>query len=144
MICRSRYSRFGLLVLLPLALLAGCGRGPERAPVEGKVLFEGEPLRFGTVMFQPPGGQPSQARIRPDGTFTMETFGHGPGAVVGRCRVRITSYESDAPGADGATSDEPALGRMLIPERYGNYATSGLEVEVRPGRNEPVVFELTR
>ncbi len=125
-------------------VLAGCGRGPDRTPVEGRVLFEGEPLQFGTVMFQPPSGQPSQARIRPDGTFSMETLGHGPGAVVGLCRVRITCYETEAPGTDGSMSEEPAVGRMLIPERYAQYATSDLEVEVHPGRNEPIIFELTR
>jgi hypothetical protein len=132
------------LVLLALVAVAGCGRGPTRAPVEGQVLYEGKPLEFGTVMFQPPSGQPSQARIRPDGTFTMETFGHGAGAIVGRCRVRITCYESDAPSADGAMSEEPVTGRMLIPSRYGEYATSGLEVDVLPGKNEPTVFELTK
>ena len=137
-----RDCRYGSLVLL--ALVAGCGRGPEMAPVEGKVLFDGEPLPFGTVMFQPPSGQPAQAAIRPDGTFTMETFGRGRGAVVGLNRVRITCYESEAPGADGSMSEEPAVGRMLIPERYGQYATSGLEVEIQPGRNEPIIFELTR
>lgn len=135
--------RYWSFVLLTLALV-GCGRGPERTPVEGRVFFEGEPLRFGTVMFQPPSGQPSQARIRPDGTFTMETLGQGPGAVVGLCRVRITCYETEAPGAGGSVSEEPAVGRMLIPARYAQYATSGLEVEVQPGRNEPIVFELTR
>ena len=139
----SRYGGF-IVLLLALAAVVGCGRGPQRAHVEGKVLYEGEPLQFGTVMFQPPSGQPSQARIRSDGTFTMETFGHGPGAIVGRRRVRITSYESDAPGAEAAMEEEAATGRMLIPARYGEYATSGLEVEIHPGRNEPIIFELTR
>lgn len=129
---------------MAFAGIVGCSRAPARAPVEGQVIYDGQPLQFGTVMFQPPSGQPSQARIRPDGTFTMETFGHGPGAIVGRCRVRITCYESDAPGADGAMAEEPVTGRMLIPERYGQYATSNLEVEVQPGRNKPLLFELAR
>ncbi len=132
------------VVLLVIVAMAGCDRGPERAPVEGIVLFEGKPLQAGTVMFQPVGGQPSQARIRPDGTFTMETFGHGPGAVVGHCRVAVTCFESDVAGGGKEGADEVALGRSLVPERYAQYATSGIEVDVRPGQNELVRIELTK
>lgn len=95
-------------------------------------------------MFQPGGGQPSQARIRPDGTFTMETFGHGSGAIVGSCRVAVTCFESDLSGANKESSEELALGRSLIPERYCQYATSGIEVDVQPGQNELVRIELTK
>lgn len=132
------------VVLLVIAAMAGCDRGPERAPVEGIVLFEGKPLQAGTVMFQPVGGQPSQARIRSDGTFTMETFGYGPGAVVGRCRVAVTCFESDVAGREKEGDDEVALGRSLVPERYAQYATSGIEVEVQPGQNDLVRIELTK
>ncbi len=138
--CSHRSGVWSASVLL--LLVCGCGGGRDRAAVEGKVLFNGRPLAFGTVMFQPSAGQPARADIRPDGTFTMETPGEGRGAVVGPNRVRITCYEPPAPGANNAML-EPSLGRSLIPERYTSFHTSGLEVVVLAGHNEPFVFELT-
>jgi len=97
-----------------------------------------------TELERPEGGQPARADIGPDGAFTMETPGEGRGAIVGLNKVRVACYEGQRDGY--ATADplaEPSLGKLLIPRRYTSFHTSGLEVEVRPGRNEPIVFELT-
>ena len=81
----------GLLLVL---LLCGCGeKTRQRVPFQGEVRYNGQPLKFGTVMFQPAAGQPSRADIQPDGTFILETPGEGPGAVVGLNKIRITCYE---------------------------------------------------
>src|SRR5436190_15065410 len=60
-------SRFAL-PLFTLVILAGCNHGPKMTPVTGKVIYNGRPLEFGVVMFQPPSGQPAQGKIQPDGT----------------------------------------------------------------------------
>lgn len=128
-----------LATVILAASFAGCSDAPEMTVVEGKVLYQGEPLSRGAVMFQPEQGQPSQAMIAPDGTFRMETFGYGDGAVVGHNRVRIVSFEGEA----AEEGEAGGLGRSLIPKRYGNYSTSGLEIDIQAGHNEPVVFELS-
>lgn len=127
--------------LLLTTMLVGCGSNDRPlAPVTGQVLYKGEPLTFGSVTFQPAGGQPARADIGPDGRFELQTPGEGAGGVVGRNRIRVTSFEGQAPGAAGG--DAP-LGKSLIPERYTSYATSGLEAEIQHGDNEPIIIELT-
>ncbi|MDY0168315.1 MAG: hypothetical protein RBS80_17330 [Thermoguttaceae bacterium] len=128
------------LVLLLLTGPTGCGRGDrELAPLTGKVLYNGEPLQFGAVMIEHEYGQPATAEIRPDGTFVMVTRGEGQGAVVGERRVRITCFEAQAPANIGSDT----LGESLIPQKYTSFETSGLTVDIKPGENEPLVFELT-
>lgn len=126
-----------------LSLLAGCGPRRPLAPITGQVLYDGKPLEFGTVSFQPEYGQPATAAIQPDGTFTLRTVGEGRGAVVGFNRVRVACYEAQNPHASPEQRGEGGLGRLLIPRRYTAYETSGLTVEVSPGHNEPILIELT-
>ncbi len=132
------------LIACGLAALAG-GCGPQRPllPVQGRVLLDGEPLAFGSVSFQSASGQPATARIGPDGSFTLAVFGQGAGAVPGPNRVLVTCYEGQRQSA--ADRDrEPVLGKLLIPDRYTAYETSGLVIDVQPGMDLPVVLQLTR
>jgi hypothetical protein len=109
-------SPFALLPsLLLLAALAGCDGGPQIVPLKGKVVYKGQPLTFGSVMLQPEGGQPATAVIEPDGTFVLSTHSPGDGATVGQNRVRVTSYEGQAPDAKRSAETELALGNSLIP-----------------------------
>ena len=137
------------LAALPLVavLVASLGCGGDRMPVaevEGKVLYQGEPLEFGSVIFQPEQGPLAKGQIGPDGAFELSTYGDGDGAVIGTHKVRIACFESMAPDAPepDPSKGEPTLGASLIPRRYTNLATSPLEIEVKAD-NEPLVIELT-
>jgi hypothetical protein len=135
----------GLLTIVALAALmaAGCSHRRELLPVQGRVLLDGEPLAFGSVSFQSDSGQPATAIIGADGSFTLAVFGEGPGAVPGPNRILITCYEGQRQAA--ADRDrEPSLGRLLIPERYTSYETSGLAIDVHRGMEMPVVLNLSR
>lgn len=129
-----------LLVLLVSTW--GCDRGPTMAPVTGKVLYNGKPLEFGSVAFQPTQGQPAEADIQPDGTFVLSTYRLHDGAVVGLHKVRVACYESQKPNAKQAAGEQK-LGRLLIPVKYTLFDQSGLTAEVRESGNEPIVLELT-
>jgi len=122
--------------------VVGCDRGPEIVPVTGTVLYNGEPLPFGSVTFQPPSGQPARGEIRGDGTFELSTYRRGDGAVVGKHKVKIACYESQHPAAVKGPGEQ-SLGRSLIPTNYTLLDQSGLVAEVRPGENEPFVFDLS-
>lgn len=143
------------LVLAVVAVLAtsttGCGKEKrQRGVVTGKVTYRGEPLRFGTVIFEPEAGQFATGAIQPDGTFRMTTRGEGDGAPVGKCKVRFVCFANQDPAAkpptssdDGPPSETLPMGPPLIPEKYLSCATSGITVEVEPGENEPLTFDLT-
>ena len=124
--------------------LGGCGsdRLPV-APVEGKVLYNGTPLEFGSVVFQAQAGPPSRGAIRPDGTFVLTTYSDGDGAIIGTNDVRITCFESQRPGyVVDESEEEPGVGQSLIPRKYASPGQSGLKEEVK-AENQPFVFELT-
>jgi len=131
-----------LLVACGVALtIAGCHRRPQVVPAGGKVLYNGQPLKFGSVTFQPRNGQPARGEIQSDGTFSLSTFRPGDGAVVGLHQVRIACYESQRPSAK-PTGGEQSLGNSLIPLKYTFFDQSGLTADVQTASNEPFVFDL--
>ncbi|MCA9246755.1 MAG: hypothetical protein KDA42_06555 [Planctomycetales bacterium] len=109
-------------------------------PVEGRVLYNGEPLTNGSIMFQPASGQPAVGGIQPDGSFRMSTFKPNDGATVGLNKVRVASFEGKQIAAE---EGEASMGTLAIPQRYTSTAKSGIEVEVLPDSNEPFIIELT-
>lgn len=143
---RLLQARFVVASCLVVCLVAiGCrpSEQVDLVPVAGRVLFNGEPLKYGSIVFQPAHGQPARGEIQPDGAFTLSTYRAGDGAAVGRHKVRVTCYTSQDPKQkkeNSAASD--SLGESLIPLRYTSFDTSGLEVALLAGGNKPFVFEL--
>ena len=133
-----------VLVIVGLCIAAsGCGEKQfPVAPAEGKIICQGKPLECGSVIFQPRTGPPARGKIQSDGTFVLSTYGNGDGAMIGTHRVRIACFENQRPGAiPDNPQAEPTLGRPLVPRRYTNIQTSGLQVEVKSS-NEPFVLDL--
>jgi hypothetical protein len=129
---------------MALMLSEGCRRETELMPVHGRVTYQGRPLEFGAVKFQHSSGRLVSADIQPDGTFRLFTLRKGEGVEPGRYTVRITCFESQRPGANVPTDQEiPDRGPSLIPLKYDDYLTSGLEIDVGPDMSNPVVFDLT-
>ena len=134
--------------LTATAIMSGCRkRAHEMAPVNGKVIYRGEPLQFGNVMFMPESGPPATGIIASNGTFTMITRGEGDGASVGKNQVRIGCFDTQSPsykspGSASGLVTEASLGKALIPRKYLSYETSGITVEVRSGVNEPFILNL--
>lgn len=139
----------GPVLLVALAMLAapatgGCKRGnPRVVPVRGKVLYNGEPLPFGSVMFQPDKGQAAVADLGGDGSFTLSSYGPNDGAVPGTHSVSVSCYEGQRPGKAGGGD---SLGRLLIPLKYTRFGSSGLTAEVKDQAGEQpqeIVLELS-
>ena len=142
-----RFSRLSLprllLVVAALGVLS-CSDRPPVAPAAGKVLYNGEPLPFGSIVFQPGSGQSAAGRIEADGSFRLSTFAPNDGAPVGSHRVKVTCYASQHPAYQLASKGgEQSLGRQLIPKRYFFFEGSGLTAEVPPSGAEELFFELT-
>ena len=124
--------------------LVGCGKPIDMVPVHGQVFFRGDPLEYGSVMFQPTqDGELARAQIQADGTFVLTTKKAGDGVHVGTSRIRITAYEAQRPGAaQAAGNEEMALGRSAIPTKYQSFGTSELTVEVSAKMELPVILQL--
>ncbi len=136
------------LVIGPFLLLLSIGcsgsENPQTIIASGIVTIDGQPMTKGTVTFQPVLSEignlkrPATGQIDSSGRFQLSTFQDGDGLLPGKYHVVITAFEN-AP-----TAEEYAAGakrKSLIPEKYGNPATSGLEVIVTDSSNE-FTFEL--
>jgi hypothetical protein len=136
--CRSLSTRYGLILVLPLALVAtGCGdSGPELSPVSGRVTLDGEPVLGARIRFQPEasGGSPSYGSTDGDGRYKLGYKRDQPGALIGWHAVRIDS----SPGANSAIGKPGAPGP--IPARYNK--DSDLRREVKSGEENVFDFEL--
>lgn len=129
-----------LTPVLLLVCIAGCGpKQFSTAPVEGRVLYNGRPLDHGTVMLQPDVGPLAKGQIQADGSFRLSSYRENDGALVGKHCVTVICRDKP----DKALGGEAAPGKLLIPERYINTATSGIEVTIKPSDNEPLLIELT-
>ncbi len=136
-------SRLPLIIIFLGGMLCGCSPHPATAPVSGKVVYQGKPLEFGSVMFQPVGGPPARSVINSDGTFVLSTYEEGDGATIGRHRIRVTCFESQSPDAlEESLEKEMGLGRNLIPDKYLSIDTSGLSFEVQETGHDDVLIEL--
>lgn len=134
-----------------LLVIGGCSKWspptfPKTYAVHGKVLLDGVPLKGGIVEFQPSAGadgpapgQEATGVIQPDGTFTLRTFSNtqNDGAVPGNYAVIVRMLE-------GGEAGNPKLMKTMpkIPEKYGDFKTSGLTVVVKEGDNHLEPFEL--
>lgn len=117
-----------LVILVACIVSGGCNRGPTLVPATGRVTLNGKPLETGAIMVQPTAGPAAQAKINPDGTFTLGTFKPGDGAIVGPATVRIFCRKDITP-----PGGEQAWGPSLIPERYNRFDTSGLTADIKAG-----------
>lgn len=133
----SRWLAAGCALLVVICV--GCEQRQHVVPVRGKVLFKDQPLKSGSVMFQPEGGIPSRGTIGPDGSFTLSTYDEGDGATIGLNKVRVVS--TDNVGQD-ITQSELKVGTSLIPSKYNNFGTTPLTFEVKEPGEENAVLEL--
>jgi hypothetical protein len=122
------------LSLVLLLVHFGCGRGPEMAPVSGRITVGGQPVERGSVLFVPDGsGTAAAANIEPGGAYVLRTGLETQGAAVGRYRVGI--------GGRGLDDPEALPPNRVLHPRYANPRRSGLTAEVKPGPNE-INFDL--
>jgi hypothetical protein len=127
----SRLSR-GLMQSATLAvLIVGCAgeKHPETLPVQGKVTYAGKPVPAGTITFQSDSGQAAVGEIQPDGSYRLGSFAKDDGAVLGHHRVMIVANTADPTKIPGS-SPGYVPPKDLVPRKYSQLETSGLEAEV--------------
>jgi hypothetical protein len=123
-----------------LLVLVANGCGGKTAAVEGQVKFKDgndvSVLGGYEIAFEHEESKTSATgQILADGTFTITTFAPGDGALPGKHRVAITQPTAPDP-------DKPPQ-KSKVPEKYADFSSSGLAVEIKPGRNA-VTLELER
>lgn len=132
----------GLPVVVVVALLvgsSGCtGKGGSEyqvAPVKGKITYDGQAVKGGSIRFQPVTavsgkegitGKPASGVVGDDGTFVLSTYGKEDGAVIGKHQL---SYMPMTVGSK-SYDDKPA------PSPYAGLVPKTKEVEIKAGDND--------
>jgi hypothetical protein len=125
--------------------LAGCGdsiEGPtieKVVPVSGTLTFQGKPLEYFQVSFQPTDGRRAALGVTDaNGKFTLGTNDVGDGAPPGSHKVAVVwvGPQGDVAAGQEVIIDDPSLlpkPSVQIPARYANPETSQLSQEVPSG-----------
>jgi hypothetical protein len=143
-----RLGRWGtLLALLALAGMSGCGS--HTGNVSGKVYYNGQLLKGGSVTFvsTTPGKPSGTTQINEDGTYTMPPVGAGlvkicvdTSALKPLPKDRAPKYSpppgQTAPGGLGGPREDTSKRYTRIPEQYADPDKSGLTLEVKGGAQE--------
>ena len=136
-----------------LSFCMGCGSGTKSdhlknlVPVRGSVVFKGQSLPGAIVTFHSDDPSMTEQNVLPsaivdlEGNFVAQTAWSrevGRGVPAGHYQLAVTWKKAPPPGAG-----DDATGPELLPKKYQNPKTSGLEVEVARGKSDLDVIELT-
>jgi hypothetical protein len=129
-----------------LAPLVGCGSDDglgKRYTITGKVTYNGEPLKKGSIVFVPEksDGRGASGQVVDGEIRNMTTQDAGDGVLEGKYLVGITAMEDvdltkDMAKYQGGAPDPVSQAKImnkakkLIPEKYATPAKSGLTAEV--------------
>lgn len=141
----KQWNNWRLVVVLAMPFsLAGCGE--STATVSGKVSFQGNTLKGGSVIFVPQDGKPgASASIGEDGMYTMAKAPLGKVTVCVETRSldpsRFSQIPKDfkIPGKNpNAPPDVDKMAKRFtsIPEKYADPKTSNLTYTVEAGQQK--------
>ena len=119
----SMKTRQVLAWFLIAAGVFGCARSEQAAlvTVEGKVVFDGQPLTTGTVIFRPnaargnTSNEEPRGSIQPDGSYRLSTQSAEEGVAPGWYKVGVIAQKKFD---------------WITPTKYANPDTSGIAREV--------------
>ena len=142
-----RHAFAGFVVGWSVVLLTGCGGGGG-GRIEGKVMYNGEPLPGARVVFEPKEkGLTSgyTATTNDKGEYVMTPV-KGASIKPGKYGVAVTKYV-DKKGQTPDSEDLEQLvargeARSVLPRNYGDPVTSDLYADVKDGTTVVPPFDL--
>ena len=124
---------------------AGCGGAGVKHPtfpVKGTVTYKGQPVPRGTIRFNPADMELPTARgtIGPDGSFVLETYAEGDGAVAGEHVVTVEAWTEEVPEFLDEEGTQPNPNytepQPIVPRDYFNADDSPLRLTVDEKEND--------
>jgi hypothetical protein len=123
----------GLILIAMAATACGCASSEFESDVAGTVTLDGQPVGPGTVVFVPPdkASNPPTGTVQVNGTYFLKS-NRARGLHPGHYTVSVSILHQD-PIPPGQRSTVPA--KLVSPKKYSDPATSGLEYDVKRGKN---------
>ena len=107
-------------------------RQPKMSRVSGIVTLDGQPVAGARITFLPAkGGRPASGVTDGTGEYRLTTFEKDDGAAPGRYAVTVVLKKTTGPARE----------TWIVPKRYADPKTTGLQIEVAPGINR-IDFDL--
>jgi len=139
--------QFRKLSLVMILAFAGCGGGDglDRQPITGQVVFDGQPLKEGEILFFPTSATGKDAVATgahiSGGSYSI-TRENGP--IPGNYKVQITAAggaQAPPANADAMPGTGPIHAKELIPAKYNVQST--LTADVKSGETNKFDFTLS-
>ncbi len=148
---------FASLVLV-LVCITGCGDSysrPKLVKVSGSITLDGQPLPEASIILEPAVAgkekgsynRSSNAMTDAEGKFQISTYGENDGLPVGKYKVAVVKQtRKNPPGMDPEMATPEQLAKVvvkdIVPVKYNDMTTSGLEVEVTASGMQPSTIAL--
>ena len=121
----------------------GCGKKVIKTEgVSGVVRLDGQPLANATVHFIPVDstGSPSYGKTNENGEYKLQTLlgAADAGTTPGQYKVRVECvemYETGKTFQENGEEKQEMKARSIVPAKYNDENTSGLEATVVKGAN---------
>lgn len=122
------------VLLAALLAMTGCSGG-DTTTLMGTVVFRGQPLANGSVIFFPEKGQPINAAIDSAGAYSTEI-------PSGEYRVVISGPGVVVPAGWKEGSPDPPPPKLVLPPEYASRAKTKLKVTVTSSGSQTEDFNL--
>jgi len=124
----------GTSILLLAAI--GCGESiPPLCQVSGKVVCQGRPLTVGEVTFMSDSGFGTSSPLDSEGRYSLRSQ-YGKGIPRGTYKVIVAPPRTEiVESAPPPTKRQARDAHPEIPQKYHEFATSGLEFVIKDSRH---------
>jgi hypothetical protein len=114
---------FKILIIIHIIIfITGCNQDkPKLVKVNGKIIFNGQPLTAGSINFHPDStniftkDNPSSI-LQVDGSFTMKTFPYGDGVSPGEYKITLAPQLASRISLPNLAYPEKTNAKIIVPE----------------------------
>lgn len=103
---------------------------PSKGYLSGKITYQGKPFPGYIIVQSEDNHNTAKGTLTSDGSYVI------PGIPIGKAKVGLVSPPHSRRRPTPEKQDSEIKKPNMIPSKYNDPTTSGLTVEIQPGRNQ--------